>query len=70
MMLCELCTHIQTRKRGSKGHEHLVQQGPSSKQKIIGQANIYIKSYKCSACGALWSYTNDKNDEYCGWERE
>lgn len=68
-MLCNPCSQIQINVRGAEGHERLTQQRLPEKRRISGQSNIFVTKYRCSTCGTLWTYTDDRKDEFSGWER-
>lgn len=65
MAMCEACAAIVTGRRHEKGHDGLTEIGKSKQN--WGTGAVYTTKYRCSACGSLWEYEDDKNDNGAGW---
>ena len=70
-MLCDKCKQIAQQCRGAPGHSDLESMGiKAATLQPYGQSRVNIKKFRCRGCGALWSYTDDKNDAFEGWSLE
>lgn len=70
-MVCEKCTLIETHRRYAPGHNRLERLGiEAATLQPFGQSRVNVEKHRCLDCGALWSYTDDKNDSFEGWSLE
>jgi hypothetical protein len=70
-MVCDKCSRIEEHRRYAQGHSDLENIGAEAAvHQPYGQSRVNIQKYRCRHCGALWSYTDDKNDSFEGWSLE
>ena len=66
-MPCAECEAMTLHKRNAPGHTELKPTGRHHDYKPHGQAVVKVTEYRCGACGTLWRYEDDKNDDFAGW---
>lgn len=69
---CAACDRIPTHRRSAYEHETVASHGNLVRTGVRGyaphaQAAVNVSMYKCSICGRLWEYEDDRNDPFVGW---
>jgi len=67
MTHCQACAAVETKKHHAPGHDGLEPTGKKFDYKPFAQSVAKVTEYKCAACGTLWRYEDDKNDDFAGW---
>lgn len=69
MNTCEDCLKLPKGRRAPP-HRSLASDGYAGSYAPAGQRAVNIEKYVCRACGQRWTFENDSNDDFVGWEEQ